>query len=82
MESNKAYLWTRDEIVGMLSKSSISAHLDKETLLLWESCSISTQEAIRRIISNNHADDTVKGIDTIAFREFAAGVGYRRLGNG
>lgn len=82
MELDKRYLWTREEIVGMLNKSNISAHLDKETLLLWESCSISTQEAIRRIISNNHADDTVKGIDTIAFREFAAGVGYRRLGNG
>lgn len=83
MELNtKRFLCTHDQIVSILSKSSISAHLDKDTLLLWESCSISTQEAIHRLISNNHSDDTVKGIDPIAFREFAFGLGYRRLGNG
>ena len=82
MALDKRYLWTREEIVDILDKSAISSNLDKKTLGLWECLKIGTEEAKRQIIFNNRATDKVEGIDDIAFREFAFGLGYRRLGNG
>ena len=82
MALDKRYLWTREEIVDILDKSVISSNLDKKTLGLWECLKIGTEEAKRQIIFNNRATDKVEGIDDIAFREFAWGLGYRRNVNG